>query len=141
MCADDPNGSTSSGTQLDLWRCHGYASNGAMQRWLFVPSRFSQTGRPVYQVYNVAGNLCLTAVDAHPAKPLTLGPCIDNISETWELHTVIGPSGGENFQLEPWPSEDFNTCMSASNFTDSNGTRLVMETCDRYDTSQLWNLG
>jgi hypothetical protein len=31
--------------------------------------------------------------------------------------------------------------VSASNFTDSNGSRLVMEACDQYDTSQFWNLG
>ena len=28
LCADDPNGSTAHFQALQLWRCHGYASNG-----------------------------------------------------------------------------------------------------------------
>ena len=35
LCADDPNGSTAQFQALQLWRCHGYASNGIPQRWTF----------------------------------------------------------------------------------------------------------
>jgi hypothetical protein len=34
-----------------------------------------------------------------------------------------------------------NSCVSASNSSDSNGTRLVVEDCDLFDLSQLWKLG
>jgi hypothetical protein len=71
-----------------------------------------------------------------------------SILRTWHLpRTTIRLSyqrapASPDFQLYPWPiGEGYNTCVSASNFTDGNGTRLVMETCDRYDTSQIWNLG
>ena len=32
LCVDDPNNSTADRQPLQLWRCHGYASNGAPQR-------------------------------------------------------------------------------------------------------------
>jgi hypothetical protein len=159
LCADDPNGSMTNGTQLDLWRCHGYASNGAVQRWVITPAeawhddgnggevfgplRDDFTGGAIYVVANEASGLCLTAQAFQPAAPVTQTPCSTALfaKDMWELHTVNGPSGPD-FQL--WAlTYDINVpmCASASNFTDSNGTRLVMENCDRYDTSQLWNLG
>ncbi|HEX5303102.1 MAG TPA: hypothetical protein VFW50_39525 [Streptosporangiaceae bacterium] len=32
LCFDDTNGSTASGNPVQLYHCHGYASNGASQR-------------------------------------------------------------------------------------------------------------
>ena len=59
LCADDPNGSTADGQRLDLWRCHGYASNGTMQRWYF------------FQVYNqdASGNYVPVTEDGYPRLP------------------------------------------------------------------------
>ena len=147
LCVDDPGGSMYVGTQLDLWRCHGYASNGGMQRWVFAQvvddrgNPYLDNGSAVYVIYNPIVALCLTATSQLPPAPLTLGPCDANGGTWWELPTPNAPATTD-FQIFPWPkTSTYNTCVSASNFTDSNGTRLVMEHCDRNDTSQLWNLG
>jgi hypothetical protein len=149
LCFDDPNGSTSSGTPLQLWRCHGYASNGAPQRWVFIQPSDSNgnliywDGSPVYQVYNLAAGKCLTGLNQGAGAPLTLGPCTANgdpVAGTWWQE--LDPNGPADFQLYPWPKNyGYGNCVAASNFTDGNGTRLVMGKCDQYDTSTLWNLG
>jgi hypothetical protein len=36
LCFEDPNGSTASGTAVQLGHCHGYAADGTLQRWVFV---------------------------------------------------------------------------------------------------------
>jgi hypothetical protein len=161
LCVDDPSGSMTNGQQLQLWRCHGYASNGAPQRWVIVPAEAwhmaydgsgntvfgplqdTLTGGAAYVVVNEASGLCLTAQAYQPAASVIQAPCnaVPFTKDVWELHTVNGPDGPD-FQLYAlWASGSSPSCVSASNFTDSNGTRLVMEACDRYDTSQLWNLG
>jgi len=151
LCFDDPNGSTSSGTQLQLWRCHGYASNGAPQRWVFIQPEDNNGnliywgGLPVYQIYNLAAGKCFTATNLGAGMPLSLVNCTTNGVTTagtwWQFLSPNGPASPD-FQLYPWPiGEGYNTCVAASNYTDGNGTRLVMATCDRYDTGQIWNLG
>ena len=52
MCVDVPGGTTAPGTQLQLYRCHGYASDGAPQRWHFPGGRFSE-------VSNTNSGLCI----------------------------------------------------------------------------------
>jgi hypothetical protein len=46
LCFDDPAGSTASGTQVQLYHCHGYAANGAPQRWVFIQPE-DKAGNPV----------------------------------------------------------------------------------------------
>ena len=36
-CLDVPSGSSSLGLRLQVFHCHGFASNGAPQLWKFVP--------------------------------------------------------------------------------------------------------
>ncbi len=149
LCADDPNGSTAFRQPLDLWRCHGYASNGTPQRWAFVPVydsndiplRDSVTGDVLYEVVNLAASECLAF--AGVGAQLNLMPC--NSGEVWDLRNDNAVSqNGLDFQIALGGSPiegDESGCVSASNFTDSNGTRLVTEHCSPYDTSQIWNLG
>lgn len=149
LCFDDPGGSKSSGTQLQLWRCHGYASNGAMERWVFIQPEDSNgnliydQGHPVYEIYNLAAGLCLSAANLGAGRPVTLGTC-NRYSTTsqiwWELPGATSPAGPD-FQIFPWPAAYSSTCVAASNFSDSSGTRLEMASCNRYDIRQLWNLG
>jgi len=151
LCADDPSGSTSSGTPLQLYHCHGYASNGAPQRWVFIQPEdnngnpiYDSNGASVYEIYNIAGGLCLTAPNLAVGTQLTLGTC-NRATATgqiwWELPGVGSPAG-PYFQIFPWPVDfTYNRCVSASNFTRNNGTRLVMEPCDPNDTSRIFALG
>jgi hypothetical protein len=150
LCADDPSGSTSSGTPLQLYHCHGYASNGAPQRWVFIQPEDNNgnliydEGHPVYEIYNMAGGLCLTAPNLAAGTQLTLGTC-NRATATgqiwWELPAVNSPAGPD-FQIFPWPVDfTYNRCVSASNFSGSNGTRLVMEPCDPNNTARIFSLG
>ena len=153
LCADDPSGSTAEGQWLQLWRCHGYASNGAPQRWYFFQVynqdasgnyiQVTENGYPVYEVYNLAAGKCLYREDGTPGNPVTLRSCDNRYSDYWwEVRPT--PLSSTAFELGAWPQDDPNyppQCVSASNFTDRNGTGLVKEMCSPYDTSQLWGLG
>jgi len=150
LCADDPGGSTRIGQLMQLWRCHGYASNGAPQRWVFlpfvngndIPIRDPSTGDILYQILNLAANECLTAGGPAPGQQMALTVC--DTAEVWDLRSDNAVSqNGFDFQIALGGQVvgSDSTCVSASNFTDNNGTRLVTEPCSQYDTSQIWNLG
>jgi hypothetical protein len=153
LCADDPSGSTAQGQWMQLWRCHGYASNGAPQRWYFLVSYVqdgsgnwvprTDEGHLVYEILNLASGNCLDREDGTLGNPVTLRTCDNNNSELWwELDPT--PLSSTAFELSTWPRDVPQytpECVSASNFTDRNGTGLVKELCDFYDTSQLWSLG
>src|SRR5438105_1007881 len=55
VCLDVPNGTTSP-KALQRYHCHGYASNGAPQRWVFV-----HLSNDSYWIYNQSNLLCVTA--------------------------------------------------------------------------------
>jgi hypothetical protein len=55
LCADDPNGSTAQFQALQLWRCHGYASNGIPQRWTFLYVGNNIVGS-AYRIANIGGS-------------------------------------------------------------------------------------
>jgi hypothetical protein len=149
LCFDDPNGSTSSGTGQQLYHCHGYASNGAPQRWVFIQPEDNNgnliydNGHPIYEIYNLAGGLCLTAPNLAAGTQLTLGTC-NRATATgqiwWELPAVGNPAGPD-FEIFPWPLNfTYNRCVAASNLTSNNNTRLVMEPCDG-STGRVFRLG
>jgi hypothetical protein len=144
LCADDPGGSTSRGTRLQLFRCHGYDSSGAPQRWVFTQDEDDNGnlvydhGTPVYFIYNLAGGLCLSFQGLLPGNPLVLGTCSQSLLYGWEIHAA-GSQAGPDFQLTPTFGPGM--CMSAGNSSDSNGTPLVIEPCDSTDARQLFNLG
>ena len=57
-CLDVPSASTKPGVALQLYSCHGYASNGANQRWYFNYAG-TYNGLPAYQIQNLNSHLCL----------------------------------------------------------------------------------
>ena len=146
LCVDDPGGSTSSGTALQLFRCHGSDSAGAPQRWVFTQSEdidgnlVYDHGNPVYYLYNLGGGWCLNLSNRglQPGRPLILGSCSGNLIVWFEIHAVGNPAGPD-FQLSAFAGTYM--CVSASNSSDRNGTPLVMEPCDSTDARQLFNLG
>jgi hypothetical protein len=149
LCFDDTNGSTASGNPVQLYHCHGYASNGAPQRWVFIQPEDNagnliyDQGHPVYEIYNLAAGLCLTAQNLLAGRPLTMATC--NRTTTtgqiwWELHGV-GSAAGPNFEIFPWPvAYTYGNCVAASNLSGNNNTRLVMEPCDG-STGRVFRLG
>jgi hypothetical protein len=147
LCFDDPNGSTSSGTQVQLYHCHGYAANGAPQRWLFIQpensdgSLLSDKGHPVYEIYNVAAGECLTAPSLTVGAQVVLGTCNRATAKGTMLWMLFGTSGSA-FELFPYPPDFLHeTCVSASDSSGSNGTRLVMEFCDGSNPARSFSLG
>jgi hypothetical protein len=63
LCADDPNGSTAQFQALQLWRCHGYASNGIPQRWTFLYVGNNIVGS-AYRIANIGGSGYYLGLDA-----------------------------------------------------------------------------
>jgi hypothetical protein len=49
MCADDPGWSVTPYQSLQLWHCHGYASDGQPQRWRILYAGHNDTS--MYQIY------------------------------------------------------------------------------------------
>jgi hypothetical protein len=151
LCVNDPGASTSSGTQLNLYRCYGYDPRGTRQRWVLIQPEDSNSdpvydeGHPVYEIYNVAAGLCLSAANLGAGMPVTLGTCNRFITRSqiwWELLPAGTSPDGPTFQIFPWPLEyTYDNCVSASNLSDSNSTPLVLEHCDPTDAARLWSLG
>jgi len=151
LCVNDPGASTSSGTQLNLYRCYGYDPRGTRQRWVLIQPEDSNSdpvydeGHPVYEIYNVAAGLCLSAANLLAGMPVTLGTCNRFITRSqlwWELLPAGTSPDGPTFQIFPWPLEyTYDNCVSASNLSDSNSTPLVLEHCDPTDAARLWSLG
>jgi hypothetical protein len=131
MCMDDPNGSTSSGTLLQLWHCHGYASNGAPQRWQFTNVGPGwNNGRATFTLRNTNSNLCLTIASA----PGSIGTRViqSDCGPWWENEWQILDSStgytGSSVQFELY-NPGSGTCLTAANGSDSNGTQLVLGSC------------
>lgn len=144
LCLDAPGGSTSPGLKLQLFHCHGYASDGAPQRWKFEYLGTLTDGYPLYDIKNVKSNLCLTWA----VSDITQDTCASNYA-LWELHSENLWSTDPNFGLVAYltgtnGSQGLGTpvCMTAGNSTDSNHTPLVATTCSLFSNGlQNWRLG
>jgi Ricin-type beta-trefoil lectin domain len=143
-CLDDPSGSATSGTMLQLFHCHGYASNGGPQRWLF-----NAWGAPnVQNLYHInSHNLCLGGDPNHgltPGERAELVTCSGLVGgPIWKLHSRNAYSGDPYFMLvlgggDPSSS---NYCLALPNFSGSNGEPVILEPCNTNDELQYWNLG
>jgi hypothetical protein len=115
-CVDVLNGSTTNGTQVQLWDCWG----GVMQRWTHTASR-------QLQVY---GNKCLDANGAGTSNgtQVIIWDCHGGTNQQWNLNgngTVTGVQSG--------------LCLDASNASTANGTRLILWSCNG-GTNQQWSV-
>jgi hypothetical protein len=145
LCFDDPSGSTSDFTQVQLYHCHGYASNGAPQRWVFVQPEdingnpIREDGNNVYELYNLAAGRCLAVTGTTVGQPLVLTSCVtsDKSIAMWELRPTNPAS--RDFQLALWLYNDW--CIAANPLNDNRPAGLGLAGCSPTDTRQLWNLG
>ena len=147
LCVDNPGGSSDI-QKIQLYHCHGYASNGGPQRWFFTPvSQYNkQTGTifTVYQIRNQSSNKCIGFPETFPTAVDVIQESCSGLDVQWALEPVDPSSANPDFQLEtlePRFTYVGHWCMSASNFTGNSPTRLVAEPCEPTDTSQLFNLG
>jgi hypothetical protein len=142
-CLDDPSGSATSGTTLQLFHCHGYASNGGPQRWLF-----NAGGAPnVQNIYHVnSHNLCLGPDPHHvltPGERAELVTCSGIFGgPLWTLHSRNAYSGDPYFMLELGVRDlSSSYCLALPDFSGGNGEPVILEPCNASDELQYWNLG
>ncbi|HXS61492.1 MAG TPA: RICIN domain-containing protein [Streptosporangiaceae bacterium] len=112
-CLDVPSGSNSIGLHLQLYHCHGYASDGAPQRWNFVP-----VGSNLYLIYNSASGRCLQDFDP---QDIVQDSCQAVDWMEWQITAT--PYDPNMFLLQSYYWPDW--CLSAVNASGNDGTRLT----------------
>lgn len=122
-CLDVPGGSTSPGIALQLWHCHGYASNGGPQRF-----QFFSLGGGAYWIVNTNSGLCVAALSQGPLLVIQTYCSADPLTE-WVFqpsqfdHDVTGPG----FFLLNLGTFD---CMAARDNYTGDGTPIVLNVCE-----------
>ncbi|MEV0941106.1 arabinofuranosidase catalytic domain-containing protein [Micromonospora wenchangensis] len=115
-CVDVPNGSTTNGTQVQLWDCTG----GTAQR-------FTRTAGGQLQV---SGSKCLDASGQGTGNgtKVIIWDCHEGANQQWNVNangTVTGVQSG--------------LCLDAANAATANGTKLVLWACNGQQNQQ-WSL-
>ncbi|BCJ62523.1 ricin-type beta-trefoil lectin domain protein [Micromonospora endophytica] len=115
-CVDVPGFSTTNGTQLQLWDCHG----GTNQQWTYTSGR-TLSGQ--------GSNKCLDAegYGTSPGTRVQIYDCHGGSNQQWQLNadgTITGVQSG--------------LCLDANAAGTANGTRLVLWSCNG-QANQRWN--
>ena len=114
-CVDVPGSSTTNGTQLQLWDCHG----GTNQRWTYTSSRQLM----------VFGNKCLDANNQGTANgtAVIIWDCNGQANQQWSVNangTITGVQSGR--------------CLDANGAGTANGTRSILWDCNG-GANQRWS--
>jgi lysophospholipase L1-like esterase len=115
-CVDVPGASTTNGTQVQLWDCHG----GTNQRWTYTSSK-------QLMVY---GNKCLDAYGQGTSNgtAVAIWDCNGQANQQWNLNsngTITGVQSG--------------LCLDASGAATANGTKIQLWGCWG-GSNQQWSL-
>ncbi|MEU4765880.1 ricin-type beta-trefoil lectin domain protein [Actinosynnema sp. NPDC023794] len=112
-CADVPGATTTNGTQVQLWDCHG----GANQNWTYT------SGRQLV----VYGTKCLEASGWGSANgtQVAIWDCHGGANQQWNVNA----DGTITNALS-------NLCLDASGWGSTNGTRLVLWSCSGQGNQQ-----
>ncbi|MFY1622561.1 arabinofuranosidase catalytic domain-containing protein [Micromonospora sp. WMMD723] len=115
-CVDVPNGSTTNGTQVQLWDCTG----GTAQRFTRTAGRQLQ----------VSGSKCLDASGQGTGNgtKVIIWDCHEGANQQWNVNangTITGVQSG--------------LCLDAANAATANGTKLVLWACNGQQNQQ-WSL-
>ncbi|WFE36611.1 ricin-type beta-trefoil lectin domain protein [Micromonospora sp. WMMD975] len=115
-CADVPGATTTNGSQIQLWDCHGNANQ-----------RFSYTSGKQLTVY---GNKCLDASGQGTANgtPVVIWDCNGQSNQQWNLNADGTITGVQS-----------NLCLDASAFGTTNGTKIQLWQCLN-GANQRWTL-
>jgi len=151
LCADN-FGSSAQFQNLQLWRCHGYASNGTPQRWQFTfVGNFLGSGFAEYQISNVGSGLCI-GLDPNRVNAGTVAgsnllqeSCTgsNNFLTVWQLVPATdSPDPNNQFMLvNVWNVFHQRYAMEANTFLDQNGNRLIAEPVSPFNSAQWYALG
>jgi poly(3-hydroxybutyrate) depolymerase len=113
-CLDVPGSSTTNGTQLQLWDCHGQTN----QRFTYT------TGRQLM----VYGTRCLAANGQGTGAAVVISDCNGQAGQQW----VLGSNGAIG-------NSQSGLCVDASGTGTANGTRIQVWTCHG-GSNQQWAL-
>jgi hypothetical protein len=151
LCADN-FGSNAQFHNLQLWRCHGYASNGNPQRWVFTfVGNYLGIGAPMYRISNAGSGYCIgldpnsvnIPRDQIAGTNLVQEDC-NSILTIWEMvPATLSPDPNNQFMLvNAWgPLTRVPFAMEANTFLDQNGNRLIAEPEDFGNSAQWFALG
>ena len=136
MCVDVPGGTSTPGTQLQLYHCHGYTADGAAQRWHFPGGRFSAVSNP-------ASGLCIGfpagAVPVNGAR-LVQERC-DQVPG-WQLVSQGRDGTDPAFVLETSGPGGPALCMAAADLSGNNQTALMAAPCQGFgNAAEILGLG
>jgi hypothetical protein len=128
LCLDSPNSQL-----VQLWHCHASNSAGILQRWQFTyePQVSIAWGEPVYSVEDLYTQSCLRANSLASGQAVVEGLCNNSF-------VVADLAPGTN-PLLGLSALGTNLCLEPVNFSDSNGTRLVWNTCNPNDIQQVFS--
>jgi hypothetical protein len=115
-CLDVPNATTTNGTQVQLWDCHG----GAGQRWTYTAGK----------QLTVSANKCLDANGAGTTSGTTviIWDCHGQLNQQWNLNangTLTNAQSG--------------LCLDANGAATANGTKIILWSCAG-GANQQWSL-
>jgi len=125
VCLDVPNASPASSIGMQIYHCHGYASNGGGQRW-----EMDWVGSG-YEIVNLRSVLCLTWQG--PGQVVNQQPCDRDLYEQWNFQETVGVPNV--FQL--YSLEDTEDCLAAANNSGGNSTQVIAQSCAFVGDSRL----
>jgi len=119
-CLDDPNGTTTLGTQQQIYGCNGQAN----QAW-------THTASNQLTVTNSGTTLCLDAngQGTSPGTKVIVWSCNGQVNQQWTFNsngTITGAQSG--------------LCLDVTGASTANGALVELWTCNG-GTNQQWNLG
>ncbi|HVQ93612.1 MAG TPA: ricin-type beta-trefoil lectin domain protein [Mycobacteriales bacterium] len=135
-CADIPSGTSSHSEHLQVFHCHGYASNGGPQRFRLIP-----VPDGTYRIQNFANNLCMVP-DSIP--PLVHQDVCDpaNVAFRWQI--IPTPINPDAFRLR---NPAIGGCLGVLNVPVQDHDQLRLRGCDNSTVlttelqRQLWMFG
>ena len=113
-CLDDPNGSTTDGTQIEIWTCHNPAS--ANQTFVATGGTLRVEGKCLTAAGSGTGNN--TAID--------ISTCTGNANQQFAYQsngTILGSQSGK--------------CLTVQGAATTNGALIILYTCNG-KTNQAW---
>ena len=136
LCAGGPGGTTAPGAQLRLYHCHGYASDGAPQRWQFLGGRFSEVSNP-------GSGLCIGFPGGGaPVSGADLVQERCDQAPAWKLVRQGRDRTDPLVVLETSGPGGPTLCMTAGNLSDDNQTPLVAAPCQGFGNAvEIFGLG
>lgn len=131
-CVDVPSGSTTPGARLQAWSCH----SGSNQLWQFIPQPNGN-----FEIANQHSQQCFELPNTSGANntPVEQAGCFNFLTEQWQARFVFY----KTLPVYQFVNQEFPwLCLALGNGgSASNGTPIVISTCDASVGSDLWSLG